>query len=482
MHAIDPSLSNEKFDRLLLDHLNIGACLIDLHMKVVTWNKTMSDWFPIENGYPTPKCFHMFNNQNFPKSCFACPVLEALSDYQTHEKKCYHVLDNRKQTFKITASPIIHNNGQLFGIVQLFEKLSDQGDNQHVDTVNPEKEVFLANMSHELRTPLNGILGYAQILLSDNTLNEKQKNAIHIINKSGNQLLTLITDLLELSKIKAGHRIYQPTDVHFQALLLQIFEIIKLKADKGNIPFTYTMPDLLYDYVIVDDQMLKQTLITLLDFLIKSSNQKSVHFSVHVIQHALKEITFRFSFEELNGNDMLNASGEKNAAQPDEITPVKKSTGVVLFGLEISKQLIQLMNSELQVEPRLNQGSMFWFDLTVPISTKFNTQTSDNQLDNDLLPQKKSIIFVDHTEENKLLLTEKQNINPGVELISPPKDILKRIKDYCRIGDIFSIYEELDKLIHIDHQYEKFVNKIGELADQMQLKKIIEFIQKLIHE
>jgi len=104
---------------------------------------------------------------------------------------------------------------------------------------NKAKSTFLANMSHELRTPLNGILGYAQILGRDKTLTEKQHEGVKIIQRSGDYLLTLITDILDLSKIEAGRVELYATDFHFGEFLNNIVSLFQIRAEQKGISFFY---------------------------------------------------------------------------------------------------------------------------------------------------------------------------------------------------------------------------------------------------
>ena len=147
---------------------------------------------------------------------------------------------------------------------------------------NQSKSEFLANMSHELRTPLNGILGYTQILQRDPTVTPKQKEGLSIIGQSGSHLLTLINDILDLSKIEAGKFDLSPQDCDLSNFLHDIVEICRIRAQAKHIQFTYQPSHSLPKMVAVDEKRLRQVLLNLLSNAIKFTDQGSVVFSVDI--------------------------------------------------------------------------------------------------------------------------------------------------------------------------------------------------------
>ncbi|WP_337907146.1 ATP-binding protein [Iningainema tapete] len=150
------------------------------------------------------------------------------------------------------------------------------------DTANHAKSEFLANMSHELRTPLNGILGYAQILQRSQSIAEKERNGINIIYQCGSHLLTLINDILDLSKIEAQKMELYPTDFHFPTFLQGVVEICRIRVEQKGITFTY-QANSLPQGIHADEKRLRQVLINLLGNAIKFTDTGGVTFKVEVI-------------------------------------------------------------------------------------------------------------------------------------------------------------------------------------------------------
>ena len=137
------------------------------------------------------------------------------------------------------------------------------------DRANHAKSDFLSSMSHELRTPLNGILGYTQILVKSSNLSAKEREGLNIIRRSGEHLLTLINDTLDLAKIEAGKMELIPRDVHLQVVIETVTQLCRLRAEQKEISFGSEHVGPLVTVVRVDDRRLMQVLLNLLGNAIK---------------------------------------------------------------------------------------------------------------------------------------------------------------------------------------------------------------------
>ena len=151
------------------------------------------------------------------------------------------------------------------------------------------KSTFLANMSHELRTPLNAILGYAQFLKDTPPLNERQKEGLETIKRSGEHLLTLINDILDISKIEAGHLELQLHELYFPAFLKDIADMFRIRAESQGISFVYACDPDVPAGVYADEKRLRQILINLLGNAVKFTETGSVTFCVKRIENLKKE-------------------------------------------------------------------------------------------------------------------------------------------------------------------------------------------------
>lgn len=244
------------------------------------------------------------------------------------------------------------------------------------DKANKAKSEFLTNMSHELRTPLNGILGYAQILRRSEPLTEKGRKGIEIIYQCGSHLLTLINDILDLSKIEAQKMELYPNDFHFLSFLEGVVEICRLRAEQKGITFIYQADSHLPQSINADEKRLRQVLINLLGNAVKFTDTGGVTFSVKVlenqemtqqeaVQNSLsKSITriVRFQVQD-TGVGLKEEQLQKIFVPFEQVGDLKKQAEGTGLGLPISNRIVSLMGSTLKVESELGKGSTFWFDV-----------------------------------------------------------------------------------------------------------------------
>jgi PAS domain S-box-containing protein len=222
------------------------------------------------------------------------------------------------------------------------------------------KSQFLANMSHELRTPLNGVLGYAQILERDAELNDRQLEAIGVIKSSGDHLLGLINDVLDLSKVEAAKIELEPAPFRLDNFLDTIDKAFAPRADEKGIVFRQAIDGDVSDSVIADEKRLRQVLFNLIGNAIKFTDRGEVRFSVQrrgaYTRFEVADTGPGIPPEEL---DRIFEAFHQAGSRERRV----KGTGL---GLAISRTLVQLMGSDIGVESVLGQGSSFYIALDLP--------------------------------------------------------------------------------------------------------------------
>jgi PAS domain S-box-containing protein len=236
------------------------------------------------------------------------------------------------------------------------------------ETANRAKGEFLAMISHELRTPLNGILGYAQILLRDDTLGEKYRNNINVIQQSGLQLLTLINDVLDFSKIEAGKLELSLSDINLVDFLRSIEEIIRVRAEQKGLNFVCNVTADSPCGVRADANRLRQVLLNLLANAVKFTDQGSVTFNA-----TLRAGDSGLAYVRFEVRDTGIGIGDEHQTllfRPfEQLGEESRRIGGTGLGLAISQQFVKLMGGEVRVESRVNSGSTFWFELQLPVTT-----------------------------------------------------------------------------------------------------------------
>ncbi|MBN3922585.1 ATP-binding protein [Nostoc sp. NMS4] len=234
------------------------------------------------------------------------------------------------------------------------------------------KSEFLANMSHELRTPLNGILGYTQILQRTESLSEKGRKGISIIYQCGSHLLTLINDVLDLSKIEARKLELYPVDFYLPAFIDSVTEISRIRAEQKVIVFHVQLDSDLPTGIHSDEKRLRQVLINLLSNAIKFTNQGSVTFKVKVIakqSNTNGQTNYTIRFEVIDTGAGIIAEQAQKIFQPfEQVGNQKRQSEGTGLGLAISQNIVLLMGSQIQVQSEFGKGSTFWFEAEFPES------------------------------------------------------------------------------------------------------------------
>lgn len=278
---------------------------------------------------------------------------------------------------------------------------------QKAEVANQAKSEFLANMSHELRTSLNGILGYAQIMQRLTSLSDSEKSKVDIIYRCGSHLLTLINDILDLSKIEARKMELHPNDFFLPALLQGVVEICQIKADLKGVRFIYNYDPEIRTGVRGDEKRLRQVLINLLSNAIKFTEDGSVSFTLnqtleHKIRFEVKDTGIGMSHEQL-----------ENIFQPFEQVGEGRMQGEGTgLGLAISQKFIQLMGGNIQVESELGVGSNFWFELDLPASQEWEKAS--------LSDRRRQIIGIKGATPKVLIVDDKlENRSVIVNLLTP---------------------------------------------------------------
>ena len=290
---------------------------------------------------------------------------------------------------------------------------------QDAEAANRAKSAFIANMSHELRTPLNAILGFSQ-LLSREPLPPKQKEQLDIINRSGNHLLNLINEVLELAKIEAGKTDLNLSCTDLHKLLKSLQEMFHIRATAKQLQMVFDRASDLPQYIQTDEGKLSQILINLLGNAFKFTSQGSVTLRVSAVssQQSVvnsfkqltsdnRQLTIRFEVEDTGPGIAPEEIEKLFAAFVQTDAGIKSQQGTGL-GLAISYQLAQLMGGELSVKSIVGEGSIF--QLTVPVSIP-EVAATEKQLERlaiALAPNqpKYRILVVEDVAENRLFLVE----------------------------------------------------------------------------
>ncbi|NEO87161.1 MAG: response regulator [Spirulina sp. SIO3F2] len=232
---------------------------------------------------------------------------------------------------------------------------------EKAEVANQAKSTFIASMSHELRSPLNAILGFTQVMTRSQTLSPENQEYVGIINRSGEHLLTLINNVLDLAKIESGKTTLNPTNFDLHRLLDDIHDMFQLKASDKRLNLLLERDDAVPRYVQTDAIKLRQVLINLINNALKFTESGGV--SIRIAGRAGDRIYF-----EVEDTGAGIAADEVETlfeafTQTETGKQFQEGTGL---GLPISRQFIQLMGGDIAVSSQLGQGTIFKFEIVAP--------------------------------------------------------------------------------------------------------------------
>ncbi|MGK5012728.1 response regulator [Janthinobacterium sp. MDB2-8] len=263
-----------------------------------------------------------------------------------------------------------HSEQELLGYRDHLEELVQQRTAAlsvavtEAESANRAKSVFLANMSHELRTPLNSVIGFSQMMADSSSMFEEEKHNLAIINRAGHHLLTLINDILELSKIEAGRMQLQTGPVDLNGLLDEVLEMVRMRLSDQGIALQLErsgVPPL----VRLDGAKLRQVLLNLLSNALKFIEQGSVTLSLACQAAEDGQMALAFAVRD-TGSGIAQADLERIFEPFVQADSAVAQAGTGL-GLTISREFVRLMGGELRVDSTLGAGSVFRFDLRAPV-------------------------------------------------------------------------------------------------------------------
>ncbi len=347
-------------------------------------------------------------------------TLNGKSDRYDAEYPYRRPVDNQIIWLHAVGNIVRDENGKPIGMVGVSQditqrKLMEQELNkakEEAEKANKAKSVFLANMSHEIRTPMNAILGFAQILLKDQDLQPKNRNYVEIINRSGEHLLSLINEILEMSKIEAGHVAINPVTFNLPAMINDICSMFSPRLEAKNLTISTDLSPTLNTFIIADANKVKEILINLVGNAIKFTEKGGITIRCAAQRDTTRDdpkaLTLSIDVED-TGVGILRDDVERLFQAFEQTSSGAQLIGGTGLGLAISQNHARLMGGNITVTSTPGKGSCFHVKLAVLEGEEIEPSTAYVERHvTGLIPGtgEVKVLIVDDHEENRMVIQE----------------------------------------------------------------------------
>ncbi len=460
-------LLTDSFNNMLSQVQSRDAALRESEEKY----RTLFESLPQKIFYKDKNSVYVSSNENFAKDLnIKAENIKGMTDYEFFPKELAdkyreddkkiislgstesieeaYIQEGQQRVVQTVKTPIKDEKGNATGVLGIFWDITDkkmaeielenhkerleelvgertqelneankllQFAKEKAEAANRAKSLFLANMSHELRTPLNAILGFTQLMTRDKAIPEERLEELGIISRSGEHLLTLINDILDIAKIEAGQTILTPKIFNLYQFMQGIEEMFHSRAMGKGMQFVMKKDTGLPVYVKADENKLRQVLINLLGNAIKFTEKGSISLSVTIgeseqtilLKGEARVAPTVIHFEVKDTGVGISGEHLQNIFDPFVQADHDYDTAGTGLGLAISHEFVQLMQGRINVKSEAGRGSAFWFDIPVEVIEGAEADTVQiSRLVEALAPDQPDyrILIVEDRKESRMLL------------------------------------------------------------------------------
>ena len=328
-----------------------------------------------------------------------------LTDYELTAR----ARDGKETVVSYNATTFHDRDRKLQGVFAAARDVTERKRyEQSLQQANRAKSVFLANMSHEIRTPMNAILGFSQLMLRDQDLTPRQCQYLGTINRSGEHLLALINDILEMSKIEAGRTTLNPSTFDLPVLLKDLEMMFRVRTDEKKLSFSMEMIGDVPQFIVTDINKLRQVFINVIGNAVKFTEQGGIGLRVLADRQGAIGPCLRVEVEDTG--EGISPDDQEKLFRHFEQTKTGQETGTGTgLGLAISREFVRLMGGDITISSQVGKGSVFVIQLPLKEGEAQAVQAKDNPRHVlGLQPGQATcrVLIVDDIEENRQLLAQ----------------------------------------------------------------------------
>jgi PAS domain S-box-containing protein len=408
--AEDILRSNEEKYRSMITNMNLGLLEVDDNEIITFANKSFSDM----SGFSNEELLG-----NTPRSLLFRDSSKEFMD-KKHELRKKGISDvyeieirdksGEKKWWLISGAPRYDDKGQLVGSIGIHLDITEQKNLEHeliksretAENLSRAKENFLANMSHEIRTPMNAIMGMSS-QLTKTALNPQQRFYLDTIHSAADNLLVIINDILDLSKIEAGKLTLENIGFHLEPILNRSINVLEHKAEeKGLVLSRVYMDSRVSPILLGDPYRLNQVMLNLLSNSIKFTDKGSISVAVELISDQPLTQTIRFAIKDTGigmDDEYIGHLFEKFSQEYESVTRKYGGTGL---GMSICKELIELMEGKISATSKKGEGTTIVFEIPFRKGTEADLPEEPVAVQENAIKDR-SILVVDDNDMNRLV-------------------------------------------------------------------------------